>query len=141
MTTTSVGGGLSIPNTTVTVTPTGPQQQQQPPLQIPISVAASLMASVKSNNGEAGIAKSSDVPSAVTVSLTSSSAAAPPVEDREEVVSLPPAVIVTPSPLVNAMKMTSEAAASEVTAKVEVTPIMASEETAGPTAPKRAKLG
>ena len=111
---TTSGGSITLPNSAVTVTPTmnAQLQQHQPQLQLPMSVAANLLASVTKANVEVtpAMIKHVDLPvnprvhsaevtnnSSVTVSLTP--AAGPqfggtgvpvstsiPVVDREEVI-------------------------------------------------------
>ena len=110
---TTSGGSITLPNSAVTVTPTNAQQNMhQPQLQLPMSVAANLLASVTKANVEVTptMIKHVDLPvnprvhsaevtnnSSVTVSLTP--AAGPqfggpgvpvstsiPVVDREEVI-------------------------------------------------------
>ena len=110
----------------VTVTPTGHVHSQAPPLQIPISVAASLMASVKPQ-------VEINPQSSVTVSLATPTST--PQVLKEEVISSgvqssPPSVIVTPAGLPvqavqvsngNGFKNSSEVKANKA---VEVTPIL-----------------
>ena len=112
--TTSGGSSITLPNSAVTVTPTNAQQQpnmHQPQLQLPMSVAANLLASVTKANVEVtpAMIKPVDLPvnprvhhsagevtnnSSVTVSLTPAPAVpigvpvstSIPVVDREEVI-------------------------------------------------------
>ena len=112
--TTSGGSSITLPNSAVTVTPTNAQHQpnmHQPQLQLPMSVAANLLASVTKANVEVtpAMIKPVDLPvnprvhhsagevtnnSSVTVSLTPAPAVpigvpvstSIPVVDREEVI-------------------------------------------------------
>ena len=158
MTNNSLGsavGSVGAMGGSVTVTPTGnvhPAGGHGPPLQIPMSVAASLMASVSSKSNLPQQPQPPQQPHAelqaahlpsVTVSLAST-----PHVGKEEVISagnsLVPqpqvqhsSVIVTPTvvPVVNngnGMK------SIETMNKVEVTPIL--EENNGVSGPKKAKL-
>ena len=134
----SISGSITLPNSAVTVTPTN----AQPPLQIPMSVAANLLASVTKANvevtpaGQGHIVRHHPVTSNVTssASVTVSLTPAPvtmtsiPEVDREEVIcSQPPnpqhpSVIVTPAPIMNnGNGLKSE---HKVSNKVEVTPFV-----------------
>ena len=150
----AAAGSVGAVGGSVTVTPTGNVHPAAgptgPPLQIPMSVAASLMASVSSKSNLPQQPQPPQPPAEILQPSVTVSLASTPYVGKEEVISAgnqivpqpqqpqqppQPSVIVTPTvvPVVNngnGMKI-------ETMNKVEVTPIL---EDLGVSGPKKAKL-